>query len=78
MNLNLIHNFVSDSKGHISIAVDKHLVCRANSARGSVHGRASVFDVEVEMRRRARGYEEVHTIREKSRLLLLVKQEHEQ
>lgn len=29
LNLNLIHNFVSNIKGHISISVDKPLVCRA-------------------------------------------------
>lgn len=29
LNLNLIHNFVSNIKGHISICVDKQLVCRA-------------------------------------------------
>lgn len=31
LNLNLIHNFVSNIKGHISICVDKRLVCRARS-----------------------------------------------
>lgn len=33
LNLNLIHNFVSNIKGHISISVDKHLVCRAYGSR---------------------------------------------
>lgn len=35
LNLNLIHNFVSNIKGHISICVDKQLVCRAYSAHVS-------------------------------------------
>lgn len=31
LNLNLIHNFVSNIKGHISICVDKEFVCRTFS-----------------------------------------------
>lgn len=32
LNLNFIHNFVSNIKGHISICVDKQLVCEAYSS----------------------------------------------
>lgn len=35
LNLNLIHNFVSNIKGHICICVDKQLVCRAYSTHAA-------------------------------------------